>query len=438
MKRTIWGNLDWITVFAWLLLILIGLTAIYSATHGLATDTIKVQMRENFDKQVIWLCVSLIMFMIITSVPAPAYIHFALALFVLGFVLVLATLVFGKKINGARAWFITPLGSMQPAEFAKTTTALAVAYFMSKRSTLANFDTYHVGMAIGTILVMGLVIIGGQNDTGTGLIFIAMIPSILFWGNLAMPYMFLMIVPVIAGYVSIANPGGWQIPFNALDTQFNIPVAAILFTLIAFTAMHFIGRKLSLSLITAAVAISVTLLSMVALDKVLLPHQVARIAAFAEPEKYAAKEGYQVLQSTVAIGSGGFFGKGFQKGTQTQLSYVPEQSTDFIFCVIGEEFGFIGSFLVLLLFGIIIVRLILGMKKLTHPFGQIYLACVVSILLTQILINMSMTMGSFPVVGIPLPYLSYGGSALLANTILIGLALNFMMRSHEFPAHRLG
>lgn len=438
MKRTIWGNLDWISVFAWILLILIGLAAIYSATHGLATETIKEQMRSNFYKQVIWLCASIIVFMILTSIPAPAYIHFSMVIYAVGFVLVLLTLVLGKRINGAKAWIITPLGSIQPAEFAKAATSLAIAWFMSKRSTIANFDTYHVGMAVGVVLLLSMVIVGGQNDTGTGLIFLAMIPSILFWGNLKMEYMVMMIVPVLAGYLTIANPGGWAFGLNLFDTPFSIPFASIAFMLIAFIGMQFLGKRLSLSLITLGIALAVTVISIAALDKFLLPHQVARIAAFAEPEKYAAKEGYQVLQSTVAIGSGGFFGKGYQKGTQTQLSYVPEQSTDFIFCVIGEEFGFIGSSLVLLLFGIIIVRLILGMKKLTHPFGQMYLACVVSILLTQILINMSMTMGSFPVVGIPLPFLSYGGSALLANTILLGLALNFMMRSHEFPAHRLG
>ncbi|HLT47209.1 MAG TPA: rod shape-determining protein RodA, partial [Rubricoccaceae bacterium] len=171
------------------------------------------------------------------------------------------------------------------------------------------------------------------------------------------------------------------------------------------------------------------------LTKVLQPHQVARIVAFADPEAFRATAGFHVIQAKAAIGSGGLFGKGFTNGTQTQLAYIPENSTDFIFCVIGEEFGFVGATVLLVLFGVFLVRLAgLGAAS-GFAFPRLFVAGVTGVFLVHILINVGMTVGLVPVIGIPLPLISYGGSALLANTAMVAVALNLHARRDEFAIY---
>ena len=172
-----------------------------------------------------------------------------------------------------------------------------------------------------------------------------------------------------------------------------------------------------------------------ALFKILQPHQISRIVAFNDPESFRYGAGFHIIQAKAAIGSGGLFGKGFTHGTQTQLAYIPENSTDFIFCVIGEEFGFIGTMVLLALFGVLLIRLASLGAQAGFALPRLFVAGLTGILLVHILINIGMTIGLMPVIGIPLPFISYGGSALLANTTMLAIALNLHARRDEFAVY---
>ena len=174
----------------------------------------------------------------------------------------------------------------------------------------------------------------------------------------------------------------------------------------------------------------------VGLTKVLEPHQIDRIVAFTNPEAFRLTTGFHVIQSKAAVGSGGLFGKGFMQGTQTQLAFIPEQSTDFVFTIIGEEWGFIGAMVLLAIFGYLLIRLSSLGSWAAHPFPKVFAAGTAGIFLTHLLINMGMTIGLMPVIGIPLPLVSYGGSALLANTALLAIAVNLYARRDEFSIYR--
>ncbi|MEM7789422.1 MAG: rod shape-determining protein RodA [Bacteroidota bacterium] len=263
------------------------------------------------------------------------------------------------------------------------------------------------------------VMVVAQNDTGTGLVFMALIPVMLFWSGLVpLPWMALGGAAAVAVYLVIVNP---------LYAAIFVVVAA--FGMVVWTR----SRGMGLLMLVAVGGIAVA--SWVGLNKVLQPHQVARLVAFDDPEAFRATAGFHVIQSKAAIGSGGLFGKGFTNGTQTQLAYIPENSTDFVYTIIGEEFGFVGAVLVLILFAALLIRLAgLGVQA-GFALPRLFIAGVTGIFLVHILINVGMTIGVMPVIGIPLPFISYGGSALLANSAMLAIALNLHARRDEFAVY---
>ena len=224
--------------------------------------------------------------------------------------------------------------------------------------------------------------------------------------------------PALAGYLAIVNI-----------------TYAVIFSLAFTVVMLILARSKGMAALAALASLGTAVAAWLGLTKILEPHQVARIVAFSDPEAYRATAGFHVIQAKAAIGSGGLFGKGFLHGTQTQLAYIPENSTDFIFCVVGEEFGFVGAIVLLTLFGVMLVRLAgLGASS-GFAFPRLFVAGVTGIFLVHILINVGMTVGLVPVIGIPLPLISYGGSALLANTAMIAIALNLHARRDEFAIY---
>ena len=416
MRRSLWENIDLTTLFIWMILISIGLVAIYSATHGASAEIIDKQMRLNFEKQLLYFGVGIVLLFVIMSIPVRFFMTGAMVFYGLAVLLVIAARFVGKEINGAHSWIMIGGFGLQTSEFAKIGAALAVGWIMS-RAKAYIWDVKQVSIAIAALMIPSIILILVQNDTGTGLVFIALVPIVLFWSGMPLPWVGMMLIPAVSGYLSVIYPP-----------------AALLFSVIVLLAMFFSTRNWKLVGLAGAAGFG-TYSSLQILFKILQPHQIARIKALSDPERYASTTGYQTLQSKAAIGSGGFFGKGFMQGLQTQMGNVPEQSTDFVYTVIGEEFGFLGSFMVLTLFSILLIRLLRGNLKINHPFANYYLICTVGVFFTHILINVGMTLGVMPVIGIPLPFVSYGGSALMANTILLGIAMNFIMRSHEFPAH---
>jgi rod shape determining protein RodA len=321
-------------------------------------------------------------------------------------------LIVGSTIKGARSWFAVGGLGGQPSEFAKIATILAVAAWFSKPDiSIGRLKHFLIGVAI-FFVPMTLILL--QPDMGTTIVFfIAMLP-ILFWIGASN---FILVAVILPGVVAL----------GALLGTPEFLVAAIISGLILFLLRE--------NNFAAAIAFGVTLaigLSVQIVYDQLAPFQQKRIATFLNPDSDPLGAGYNVLQSKIAIGSGGLFGKGFMQGSQTQLNYIPEQWTDFIFCVPGEEFGFVGSAIVLIVFGILLFRILYVAGLSRNPFGGILAVGVAAFFSVHMVINIGMTMALLPVIGIPLPFLSYGGSALVANMMMVGLVMNVYAHRKEY------
>ncbi len=415
--RAWYKNLDWMTILVWALLVCAGLTAIYSATHGPAREFLLLSVQRNFNRQLMWFGISAVLMIVIILTPARVIFRLSPLVYVITVGLLVAALVFGREINGAKSWlYIGPFG-MQVSEIAKVGTVLLAARMLSTNA--AREGKWQYLLFAGATVLLPAVLIVLQNDAGTALVFLALIPVLLFWsGAVPLSWMSLLVAPLVVGYLYIVNP-----------------LMAGFFALVFSVGTLFVMRSKVFGGLAGLFSFGTLVMAYIALDKVLQPHQQGRIRAFADPEKYRLTEGFHVIQAKAAIGSGGFFGKGFTNGTQTQLAYIPEQSTDFIFCVIGEEFGFIGSIVLLTLFGMLLIRLATLGTAAGFAFPRLFAAGVTGIFLVHVIVNVGMTVGLMPVIGIPLPLISYGGSALLANTAMIAIALNLHARRDEFAIY---
>lgn len=412
--RPWYRNLDLVSVLFWAALVAIGLTAIYSATHGPAREFLLLTVQQNFDRQLQWFGLSVLVMGVILLVPARLIKRSWPLIYGVGIFLLVAALLFGRVVNGAKAW----VWGLQPGEIAKVGTLLAAAVILSTKE--ARRGSLPRLLAVGAVVLLPVVLLIAANDTGTGLVYLAMLPVMLFWsGTIPLPWMALMTAAVVAVYLVIVEPA-----------------FAVVFVLLATVGMLVWTRSRWMAALMAGGVGGVALAAWIGLFKILQPHQIARIVAFDNPEAYRLTAGFHVIQSKAAIGSGGLWGKGFTQGTQTQLAFIPEQSTDFVFTIIGEEFGFLGTMSVLVLFTLLILRQAgLGVQSgLALP--RLFIAGMTGVFLVHILINVGMTIGLMPVIGIPLPFVSYGGSALLANTAMLAIALNLHARRDEFAVYR--
>ena len=415
--RPWYKNIDWLSLLLWAALVCVGLTAIYSATHGPAREFLLESVQQNFNRQLTFFGVSAVALLVILLLPARFIVKLAPAAYVFCLGLLVAALAFGREVNGAKSWlYIGPVG-LQVAEIAKVGTVLAVTALLSRKEARRGSLPSLAGAVV--LIVVPAVLVVMQNDTGTALVFLALIPVMMFWsGVVSLPWMALAGAAAASVYLVIVNPA-----------------YAAVFVALAAAGMLVWTRSRGMA---ALMLVGVGLVATVAwfgLFKVLEPHQIARLVAFDNPEAYRDTAGFHVIQSMLAIGSGGLFGKGFTNGTQTQLAYIPENSTDFIFCVIGEEFGFVGTMVVLLLFAFLIIRLASLGVQAGFALPRLFIAGVTGIFLVHVVINIGMTIGLMPVIGIPLPFVSYGGSALLANTAMLAIALNLHARRDEFAVY---
>ncbi len=416
--RTWYRNLDYAALLLWMALVAVGLTAIYSTTHGPASEFLLASVRRNFERQFVWAGISFTGVLFALLLPVRFFQKAAYPIYVFTLLLLLAALAFGREINGAKSWlYIGPVG-LQVSELAKVGTVLAVAQLLSSRRPHARNVRYAL-MAVALIVLPALLIVL-QNDMGTALVFFGLVPVMLYWSGLPLHTLLLMISPAIAGYLSIVY---WP--------------AALAFAVLFTVGMYWHTREWPVTTLAAAFTGGTQAVVSVALTRILQPYQVARILSFTNPEaeEFRDNVGFHLVQSKAAIGSGGLLGKGFMEGTQTQGAYVPEQSTDFIFSVIGEEWGFIGAMLVLTLFALFLVRLVMLGTQVKHPFGVMVAAGAVGVYLIHIFVNIGMATGLLPVIGIPLPFISYGGSALLANTALFAIVLTLHMRRDDFSIY---
>jgi rod shape determining protein RodA len=416
--RTWYRNLDYLTILAWAVLVGIGLVAIYSSTNGPAGQYLLESVRQNFWRQLAWSGISFGVMLVCLTFPVRFFQKAAYPVYLATLFLLMAALLFGREVNGAKSWlYIGGLG-LQVSELAKVGAVLAVAQLIASKRPNAKNVRYAAGVV--ALLAVPAFLIVLQNDAGTALVFFALIPIMLFWSGLPISAVLLMISPALTGYLAIVY----------------LP-AAVAFAVIFTIAIFWQTNERRYGVLAAAFTGGTIAAVSFALTRVLQPYQIARIVSFTNPEaeEFRSGVGFHLVQSKAAIGSGGLMGKGFMEGTQTQGAYVPEQSTDFVFSVIGEEFGFIGSIVVLGAFALLLIRLIRLGTQVKHPFGSMMAAGAAGAYLIHVFINIGMVTGILPVIGIPLPFISYGGSALLANSLILAIMLNLHMRRDDFSIY---
>ncbi len=381
-----------------LLLFGIGLAAIYSSTvhHPTASG--------NFDRQLIWGIAAFIVFFITYSIPISSFRLMAVPLYLLSLGLLMAVLVMGRQISGAKSWLDLGSVGFQPSEMAKIGTILVVASFLSRNNTnIESFKDIVITLIIGLVPV-GLILL--EPDMGTALVFIGVIITMIFWKGISLFGLFIVLSP---GFVALSSLFGI---YYFVASLVIISVALFVFKKDIF----FSGSIFALNLGAGFFADYVY--------NVLSPHQQNRIKSFIDPMADPLGAGYNAIQARVAIGSGGFWGKGFLAGNQTQLQFIPEQWTDFIYCVIGEELGFIGSFITLILFLVLFLKILKVASSSKDEFLSLVSIGILAVYFVHLMVNIGMTVGIMPVIGIPLPFVSYGGSSLMVNMFMLGIVAN--------------
>jgi rod shape determining protein RodA len=414
---TISGKYDWISVMLYFSLALLGWLNIYAAVYDPANVTGLFDLSTNSGKQLLWIGTASIIIIFIMAMDFRFWETFAIVLYATVMLMLLSVLIFGREVNGAKAWFEVGSFRLQPAEFAKFTTALVVAKYL-QRSDRKITAPKHL-LVVGMVLVIPLGLIFLQPDWGTALVFASFLLVLYREGLTPLP----LVIGLAAGLVLI-------LALVVPKLYLIIGTALLAVVIIA------LGRKYWQRILGVLLAASMVIGMVLSVDylmnasTLLKPHHKNRIMVLVNPNIDPLGVGWNVTQSKIAIGSGGFFGKGFLDGTQTKFDFVPEQSTDFIFCTIGEEHGWIGSTLLIALFVALLLRLVYLAERQKSRFARIYGYSVASILFMHFALNIAMTIGLFPVIGIPLPFFSYGGSSLWSFTLLLFIFL-------KIDAHRL-
>ncbi|MCK9320802.1 MAG: rod shape-determining protein RodA [Bacteroidales bacterium] len=402
-ERGLLENIDWATILTYLALVLIGWISIYSAVYDEAHKSI-FDLDARYGKQLVWIGISLLIALFILVIDPKFFSQTSYLWYGVFIVMLLAVLAVGSETKGAKSWFGVGDFGIQPSEFAKATTALALAKILSGIDVdMKNLKTKFAAI---TIVAIPMLLVLLQNDTGSALVFLVFV-LVLFREGLSLSVLIFGAAMAILFVLSLVLN-----PYLLISILFIIAIV-----------IWWLNRKRKLSIwlclglfvFAAGVVLSVEYVY----DNALESHQKDRIEVLLGQKSDPKGVEYNVNQSKIAIGSGGLFGKGFLKGTQTKYNFVPEQDTDFIFCTIGEEWGFVGSVFVIGLYLSLMIKLIKMAERQRSKFSRVYGYCVTSILFAHFTVNIGMTIGLLPVIGIPLPFISYGGSSLMAFTLLL-------------------
>jgi len=402
-EKGIFYRIDWILAVIYLALILIGWVNIYAAVYDETHRNI-MDLHQKYGKQMIFIIAAIILAMITLLIDPKFFSQFAYFLYGICILLLIFVIFSGKEISGSKSWFQIAGFGIQPSEFAKLATCLALAKYLA--SVDVDIRKPRTLMIAGFITLFPCILVILQHDTGSAIVFLAFI-IVLYRAGLTGFIPLLFILLPLCGVLSLVLPK-WVI-------------AAVLF-MVAVSFYFFSKRNIkNILIISIAFLASAGFVYSVdyTVNKVLEPHQRQRIQVLLGNNTDLKGAGYNVNQSLIAIGSGRLIGKGFLEGTQTKYNFVPEQSTDFIFCTIGEEQGFIGSTIVICLFIGLFIRIIVVAERQRARFSRLYGYGVASVLFFHFAINIGMTLGLVPVIGIPLPFISYGGSSLWAFTLLL-------------------
>jgi len=396
---------DYRTALIMFALVVIGVVSIYSATYDAHASEISY-------RQILWVAGGTVLFFVMMFLPYRFLQFISYPSYFISILMLVSVLLLGKTVSGSTSWFNLGTLRLQPSELTKITTILALSTYLSRSDvSLQNFK--HLAIASGIILVPVALILK-QPDTGTALVYLGMFFPVLYWGGASKFTLLAVIAPVVAVVAALFGTTPFLIVVVVMGVLLYVTKENRIAASAAFSAMVLAG------------------ISMQFIYDRLKSYQQKRIATFLDPNADPLGAGYNILQSKVAIGSGGLLGKGYLHGTQTQLNFIPEQWTDFIFCVPGEEFGFLGAATVLGLFLALLVRGVQIASTVKTPFGSFVAIGITAIFATHICMNIGMALGLLPVVGVPLPFLSYGGSALLTNMAMVGILMNLYANRKEY------
>ena len=470
-RHSIFYGVDLWTVLLYVLIVLAGWVSITSASYDEGTADI-FSFSHFYMKQLMWIGVAWTTALVVLLLDERFYHMFVYPAYFAGLALLLGALLFGREVNGAKAWFEFGSFRLQPVEFVKIATALALARVMSAYSFSINRpgDLFKVGVA-SCIPLFNIIL---QNDTGSGSVLgsfrfvlyreglnkwlcipVLLIAALFIVSFLLSPMTLLVSIILVCTLSEAMMTGEWR---SRLIYLASLALASILLCmtmalvapggmdlhacLLTVTLLSLVGvlvYAFRMNLSSTLITVGLFLCTMIFLpttdyifNSILKQHQRDRILSFLGIISDPLGTDYNVNQSKIAIGSGGFWGKGFLEGTQIKYGFVPERHTDFIFCTVGEEWGFLGTMVVLALLCLLILRLMRMGERQQEPFGRIYCYCVAAILLFHVLVNVGMTIGLMPVMGIPLPFMSYGGSSLIAFTILLFIAVRLDASTRQF------
>lgn len=409
-------NIDWVTVMLYVGCVLMGWLNVYAAVYSPETHPSLIDLSTNAGKQLMWIGTTVVLIIFILVLNHRFFDTFAYVIYALMILMLVLVLVAGTNIHGSRSWFRFGAFQIQPAEFAKLATALALAKYLDVPGL--NLTKRKDLLPIAGLLILPCLLILASNETGSTLVFASFIIMLYREGlpgwipatgiTLAIALVVALVFPKLYIFGAIVVLGGlfiWLQPRYNRTTRTMVSVGLVGVALMGFvTGVDFF------------------------VNKVLQTHQRNRIKVLIDPTLDPWGVGWNVTQAKIAIGSGRLAGKGFLEGTQTKFDFVPEQSTDFIFCTIGEEQGFIGSLIVIGLFMGLICRIVILSEKQRSRFGRVYGYCVAGIIFFHVMINIGMTIGLMPVIGIPLPFFSYGGSSLWSFSMLLFIFLKLDSR----------
>jgi rod shape determining protein RodA len=418
------SEFDFLLLFLCIVLWIVGLFLVYSATHIHESGPLINSTRN----QIMWVAMGLVTILIITSLPPRLFYSISYVAYGLSILLLLYGFFAGVISKGAERWIVIAGIRLQPAEFAKIGLVLGLSRYLSTKTVSLEKIASFIVPCIFILVPFALII--KQPDLGSALILCAISLPMLYWAGLSIlefifltsPLLSLLLsaIPLFMAFTHSASFGIWEaIPWGI----FFVILCVTLY--ISRPPMFIVVCVIAINLFTAGI-------TTVAWNGFLQDYQKKRVLSFINPEADPSGAGYQVIQSKVAIGSGHFTGKGYLKGTQTKLAFLPEQHTDFIFSVLGEQFGFFGCAAVIILFLLLIIRGYMTTQYVKNRFSNLVIVGSVSLLAFHIFINISMTIGIMPVVGVPLPFLSYGGSFTLTIAILIGFILNARYSKQDF------
>ncbi len=410
-------DFDWVIVLCAGLLSLIGLAVVFSVSQSVGEVSAVAMHGTHFTRQLLWLGVGALTMLVAFAVPFRMFESLAFASYVVCLVMLVVVLILPSRGETQR-WFIVGPLAIQPSEFTKVAVILVWARVLSTHR--ADPNRMRTLIPIFFLFTVPFLLVLKQPDLGTAMVFAGILMPVLFWRGFRGLHILFLLSPLVSSVLIIYGENVTHNPW-----PFGIFIVVIL--VVAYLRRAYLVE--SVSLVVANVGIGLFLPS---LWNHLKPYQQRRVTNFLDPDSDKLGSGWQVIQSKIAIGSGGFHGKGYLEGTQKALEYLPAKHTDFIFSVLGEELGFIGAMGILVLFAILITRALMIAQKTKSEFASTLCVGIASYFAFQVFVNIGMTAGIAPVAGIPLPFVSYGGSSMLVSCFLVGLLLNCAVRWSEY------